>query len=66
MDLIEKLKEQETRQETDSLGEVNVASSALWGGANPTVARTFQHWTESHPARDDRGIRDSKEGRRKC
>ena len=33
-----------TRTETDSLGEVKVPADKLWGGANPTVTGSLQHW----------------------
>jgi fumarate hydratase, class II len=42
MGVIEKLNEQEIRKETDSLGEVDVPSSALWGAQ---TQRSLEHFS---------------------
>jgi fumarate hydratase, class II len=42
MDVIEKLNEQKIRKETDSLGEVDVPNSALWGAQ---TQRSLEHFS---------------------
>jgi fumarate hydratase class II len=52
-----------TRQETDSLGEVDVPADKLWGRANSAFARAFQYWIRSHAPRNDQRLRHLEEGR---
>ncbi len=40
----------ETRVETDSMGEIEVPTTAYWGAADAAVVEAFQYWIRYHAA----------------
>ena len=52
------------RQESDSLGEVEVPADKLWGAQTQRSLEHFSIGTGSDPARDDHRLCDPEEGRR--
>ena len=52
----------ETRIETDSMGEIEVAVERLLGRADAALAEAFQHRVRCNAARDDTRARDTQKG----